>query len=113
MREKGGQATLPARRLPMPLAFFRCGLLALLVRRMRAARRLPMPLAFFRCVLGHRRVAALPASASCVRKAVFRQNVACPRPPDATRHTHSSDACLGTDVLHMSLKRLVYDALSY
>jgi hypothetical protein len=88
MCEKDGQATLPARRLPMPLAFFRC-------------------------VLGHRRVAALPASASCVRKPVFRQNVTCPPPPDATRHTHSSDACLGTEALHMSLKRLVYDALSY
>jgi hypothetical protein len=68
--------------------------------------RLPMPHAYMRlppppeyaariCVLGHRRVAALPESASCVRKTGRQRYL-----PAASRcRSHSSDACLGTDVL--------------
>jgi hypothetical protein len=68
--------------------------------------RLPMPHAYMRLppppeyaariyVLGHRRVAALPTSASRVRKAGRQRYL-----PAASRcRSHSSDACLGTDVL--------------
>ena len=126
MRAASGGAYTYMRAAYMPHIRHVCGICAQArVYGMYAAyMRLPMPHAYMRLrpppenaariyVLGHRRVAALPASASCVRKPVFRQNVTCPPPPDATRHTHSSDACLGTEALHMSLKRLVYDALSY